>query len=445
MRLQDVFTAAIFALCLPLPGNAQQTTNSRQPDTAVVRLFDPGKVLLWQRYYRGTIDGVHVVEFSLAADGDLCQGYLRYPKSRTRIRLKGSVIKNQLRLVEFDAGNAPCGTWQGEIKNGNLEAEWRSLDQSSGAFAEAEESPHPLQTPTLNDRMPHYLRYTGQWQGRKATLVIAQSYGRQIAATLFLERTDRPYKLYGRMEADSLLALRTVDPLSRSAIRLDGIYQPGKDLGMTWNGAGERGELTFKPAGSFLVASDVWADFESSWDLLYPVTACPECNKWFDKKRSAWRRRLSADDHTAVPAERNRRRASGWVDIVCWEDPFISGFLFLTASGDSIPAGHAFSFDLQKKKVLTEEALFKTGAEWEAFLANRAAESWKKWPRTTTDKSFEAWIRTGGFPLRVPTSGGLVVSTPFHPVYGRSQVLIPYSELAPFVSNKRLLKRLPAE
>ncbi|MDX2135824.1 MAG: hypothetical protein SFV52_13625 [Saprospiraceae bacterium] len=445
MRLQDVFTAVIFTLFLPLSGAAQQTPVGRQPDTAVLRLFDPGKLLLWQRYYRGTIDGVHVVEFSLAADGEVCQGYLRYPKSRTRIRLKGSVVKNQLRLVEFDAGNTPCGTWQGEIKNGNLEVEWRSMDQASGAFAETKESLHPLQTPTLNDRQPRFIRYTGQWQGRKATLVIAQSYGEQIAGALFLARTDRVYKLHGRMEADSLLALRTIEPLSRSAIRLDGVFQPDTDLRLMWNGAGERGEFTLKPAGSFPVASDVWADFQSSRDLLYPVTTCPECNKWFDKKRAAWRRRFSTDEQTATAAERNLYQASGWVDIVCWEDQWISGFLFLTAPGDSIPAGHAFSFDLQKKNVLTEEALFKTGAEWEAFLTNRAAVTWKKWPRAATDKSFEAWIRSGGFPLRVPTSGGLVVSTSFHPVYGRNQVLIPYSELKPFVANKRLLKRLPTE
>ena len=52
------------------------------------------------------------------------------------------------------------------------------------------------------------------------------------------------------------------------------------------------------------------------------------------------------------------------------------------------------------------------------------------------DAGYRAWLDKNGFPLYTLRRDGLELSTPFHPVYGRQRLLIPYAELKPYMKKE---------
>lgn len=424
-----------------LPASAQKSTlaPARIPDTAVVNLFDPTTVLLWQRYYRGTLNDVHAIEFSLAFDGQSCRGYLRYPKSQTRVRLHGSLRDDKINLVEYTTDNIPCGYWTGTVRQEVLMADWSNVAQNLGAYAEARVSPYPLVSNNITAEMPRFTRYEGKSNGGTVDMILLQTHGNQLVGSLRWGGDATAYRLKGRLEADSLLSMQVVSAEQRQAVRIDGLFKAKAPLQLRWSTQGERRDLTLKPVGSFPAAADAWADFQVIRDVTYPRTDCSDCNRWFEKKINGWRK-LAPEGRGQKADERHFVQAAGWVDPACWNERLMSGYLFLSAPQDSMAAGWGFSFNLQARTLLELDDIFKVDATQKAFLTDFARKQSSTWGRMKTDPAFKQWIEKTGFPLQTINSKGLELSTPFHPVYGRYAVQVPADLLKPYVNKKKALK-----
>ncbi|MFZ4633361.1 MAG: hypothetical protein ACOYNO_04050 [Saprospiraceae bacterium] len=424
-----------------LSAQAQKSTLAfaRTPDTAVISLFDHSTVLLWQRYYRGTLNDVHAIEFSLASDGQSCRGYLRYPKSRTRVRLHGSLRDDKLNLIEYTADNAPCGYWTGTIRHDVLMADWSNVAQNLGAYAEARVSPYPLVANNITDETPNFTRYEGKSNGGGVEMILLQAYGNQLVGSLRWAGDATAYRLKGRLESDSLLSLQVVSADMRQAVRIDGVFKAKAPLHLRWSTQGERRDLDLKPAGSFPAAADAWADFQVIRDVTYPRTDCGDCNRWFEKKIGGWRK-LAPEGQVQKASERHKVQAAGWVDLACWSERVMSGYLFLSGPQDSLASGWGFSVNLHERTLMEIDDIFEVNAAWKDFLNSFAKKQSGTWARMKTDPAFKQWIDQTGFPLQTINNKGLELSTPFHPVFGRHAVQVPADMLKPYVNKKKALK-----
>ncbi|MEO6037838.1 MAG: hypothetical protein ABIQ93_05440, partial [Saprospiraceae bacterium] len=109
-------------------------------DTAIAKLFEQPATIKWIRVFKGRIDDASAVDLTLGYDGRNCRGYLVYTKSKTRIRLDGTLLDSiALQLEERGPGNMVTGHWQGQIRNHQLEADWTNFDLTLGTHLSADE------------------------------------------------------------------------------------------------------------------------------------------------------------------------------------------------------------------------------------------------------------------------------------------------------------------
>ncbi|HLP95427.1 MAG TPA: hypothetical protein VK168_15395 [Saprospiraceae bacterium] len=415
----------------PAPKPATATATAK--DTAITKLFDKPAEIKWVKTFKGRLDDASVIDLTLGFDGRNCRGYLTYAKSRIRFQLSGTLDTSGFLLQERDMSRNITGQLKGTLQNRRLEADWTNADNSLGSKLEAEEVA-PGQTVSLNCSDNKWSsRYITRYNGARCDMVLVRSHNGALDGFLWVESDGRTYKLKGDMKHTGSFEMEVLAAGDRLAALLSGKIIPGQNAEVFWVGSGEKRTFKFTLKDHFLLGCYEYADYATSYDVLYPRTPCPSCNTRLDEQVNQWIERCQTTFNekkiSLAPASRARQRASAWPEIASWTDQVFTGYLTFSDTWNAQPQGISFNYDLRTNKELTLDDLFNKGFNAQKYLSDWANREMPKLPGFATDPKYREWLSKEGFPLFTLRREGLEISTLFHPEYGRQTLLIPYSGL----------------
>ena len=410
-------------------------------DSAVVRLFEKPTEIKWIKRFKGRMDDAAVVDLVLAFDGRNCRGYLTYSKSNVRFQLTG-VFEDSIRfrLEERDPVKALTGTYVGVYQNRRLTAEWANAGNTLGNHLEAQEMP-PGQTLNVNCGDNKWAnRYLGRYNEARVDMALVRMHEGRLYGFLWVEADAKTYALEGEMDREGNYEITALLPGEKTAGLLSGNLKSSKATDCNWVGSGERRTFKLVQGQTMPFGCYEYADYRSSYDAVYPRTACNACNTWLDQEMKSWTERckstLTTRTEPLSPASRNIHRASAWAEIASWTDNVLCGYLTFTDTWSEQAQGQAFNFDLRTGKPIALEDVFNKGFNAKAWLEEYAKKESPKMPPFAADPKYREWIVKEGFPLFTLRRDGLELSTLFHPQYGRQSLTVPYLLLKPYMKKE---------
>ncbi len=419
-------------------------TQSNKPvlprDSAIVRLFEKPADLKWVRVFNGRMDDVSAVEIALGFDGRQCKGYLTYPTSRTRFKLEGTLPDtNHLRLEERDLSKQLTGRLEGRIAGKHLEAEWTNAANSLGARLEADDLPQGMALPPCGDNK-WTNRYIARFNNARIDMVVSRLHNGYLYGYLWVEADNKTYLLRGEISSKGDFTMTALLPGGKEAAKLRGNLKNPQALDCQWTGSGEQREFKLTQREHLTMGCLENADYTSSIDALYPrLATCNGCNTSLDQIVNDWARRcntaLAAQKAPPSPTTRARNRASAWTEVLCWTENVFSGCFHFSETWNPVAQGLAFNFDLRSGKEIKMEDLFNKSFEWKKWLEDYARKESPKMAQFVADPKYREWIAANGFPLVTIRRDGLLLSTCFHPDYGRQFLIVPYNELKPYMKK----------
>lgn len=429
----------LFAAMLLLP--ALLSAQRRNPqDTAVHRLFPKTAELQWVKYFSGRLDDVSDVDISLGFDGKNCKGYLVYTDSKTRLRLDGTLTDStSLKLREFSPANEMSGYLRGTLLGKRLDAEWINHNNTLGSLLEAEEVPAGQIGLSHCGDNKWVSRYATTLASKRFEVVLSRGNNGLLVGSAWTEADNQTYLLRGAITENGsyLLDVKTHD--GRPAGQMSGTMRFLQSFETNWQTPDRINQLfNFYLKESLSVGCNEYADFASSYDMLYPKTKCSACNTWLEKQVNAWvatcKEHFAAQKLPAKPANRASLRASGWADVSLWTDELFCGSLTFEESWNENPRSVSFNFDLKNGRDIAPNDLFIKNFDaktWLAEYAGREAVKLAAWSQPNA----RAWLQKEGFPLLLLRRDGLAMQTSFHPVFGQQTILIPYATLKPYLQK----------
>ncbi|MCY7327188.1 MAG: hypothetical protein LH618_01415 [Saprospiraceae bacterium] len=410
-------------------------------DTAIAKLFEQPASIKWVRVFKGRVDDASAVDMTLGYDGRSCRGYLNYLKSKTRIRLEGTLVDStQLRLEERGAGNVVVGRWEGRMSKRRLEADWTNVNNSLGIHLSADEFVPGLVLNLACSENKWANHYISRYNGARVDLVLMRIQNNALRGYCWIETDDKTYTLQGKMDKNGEYEMEALLPSGRVAAQMAGSIEPGRPMTCIWVGSGEKRAFNFILKGNYALGCYDYADYSSSYDALYPRTACTTCNTWFDQQLTVWVNRcksvIAAKKDPPTAATRSAQRASAWSEIACWTDHVFSGYLTFSDTWSEQAQGMAYNFDLRTGKSIVLEELFNKGFNPKTWLEDYARKEMPKMPQFAANPKYREWLNKEGFPLFALRREGLEISTLFHPQYGRQSLLVPYSALKPYMKKE---------
>lgn len=422
---------------LPAPVNAKATTVK---DTAILNLFEKPSDIKWVRYFRGRMDDAAVLDIALGFDGRSCRGYMTYTNSKTRFKLLGTLDTAGFFFEERDKSGSLTGLLRGSLSNRRIEAEWMNAGNTIGGRLEAEELMPGQQSPTLNCSDNKWSsRYITRYNGARCDMVLVRSHNGALDGFLWVESDGRTYRLKGDLKPNGDYEMEALGAGDRLAALLSGKLKPGQNTECNWVGSGERRSFKFVLKDHFLLGCYEYADYATSYDVLYPRTPCPHCNTQLDERVNQWIERCQQQMKQKLPqqtaANRSSQRASAWPEIACWTDNVFAGYITFADTWTEQAQGISFNFDLKTNKEFVLDDLFNKGFNAQKHLSDWANKEMPKLPGFATDPKYREWLTKEGFPLFVLRRGGLEISTLFHPQYGRQTLLVPYAGLKQYMKK----------
>ncbi len=413
-------------------------------DTALTKLFDKPADLKWGRYFRGRLDDVSEVQLSLAYDGTNCRGWFTYAKTRTRFKLDGYLNGAKLDLREFDAKGQHTGYLIGTLKGDVLELDWSNVSRTLGSRIEAVEVGVGRMNPTNCGDDKWTNRYNARYRGAAVELVLSRTHNGALNGYLWVEADGKTYVLRGRMNDDNqTYTLDALLPNGKKAGAMEGKIDADRKLTCAWRGGGEQRTFDLAFKDMLVTGCFDYADYRSSYDVLFPRTRCTTCNAQLDRWVNEWvdrcKANLAAKKEQPNAQNRASMRASGWMDVECWTDGVFSGLFTFTDTWSGKAEGVAFIFDVNTGENVPVESLFVKNFDSKTWFETFVKKESPKLPAFAADPEFRQWLVREGFPFITVRRDGLVLSTVFHPEYGRQQLLAPYETLKPFVKRDGLL------
>lgn len=441
--IRTVILSLILGLFLaPAAVFGQRTTRkiSGPPrDTAITKLFKNPATVKWTRTFKGRFDDGAMVIISFGFDGKNCIGHLTYAKSRTRFRLEGTLDSSSLQLEEWDMAHNQTGFLKGTIQGRHLSVEWTNADNTLGSRIEADDIPPGYVVNFDCSENKWSSRYITRYNNARCDMVLVRSQNGALDGFLWVEADGRTYKIKGEIKTDGEYEMEALGKGDRLVAMLSGNLKPGKSTVCKWTGSGERRQFNFILKDHFQLGCYEYADYASSYDVLYPHTPCSACNTWLDNEVNNWveqcRKTFSNKKVALSPATRNAQRASAWSEIGCWTDNLFSGYLIFSDTWSDQAQGIAYNFDLRTGKQVVLESLFHKTFNLKIWLSNFSAKEMPKLYSFANDIKYREWLNKEGFPFTLIRRDGFEMSTLFHPQYGRQTLFIPYELLKPYLKK----------
>jgi len=129
---------------------------------------------------------------------------------------------------------------------------------------------------------------------------------------------------------------------------------------------GKEFTCTFHADINLPVGCQEYADYATSYDVLYPKTRNEAFNQWIEKIMLTWNGKskkymneIVTMRQTPVPSMRQMLRAHAWTDIDVYNSDVISGQIHFSSSWTKNPTSQNLNFNLKSGKEILAKDIFR--------------------------------------------------------------------------------------
>ncbi len=429
-------------LIAPTANITAQKRQSAHSDSLLQHHFEPGTKLQWTRVYQVRLDDVQEMHLVLGYDGLQCNGWLEYPASGQKATIKGRLTDQDMLLVELNRELKVVATLEGRLDARKITGQRILSDRKSAQKLEGQSlSPLAIKTNNLpcSDNK-WYLKYRLKWDGRDATLLVSKLQAGMLVGMIAFEEQLPFYTLKGKfLTEDKCLIQVTTMPDKQHFGTLKGSFDQINKVSLTLEQNGKIKtylHCTLDEQLNVNCSQDLVNN--TSIDAVYPRTKSEAFNTLLDQRIKSWMQQMSG-----LARQKNQAHtASSWTELTCWQDDFMCAVTTYHTSWDTTWHSTVHLFNLKKKKELALEDLFQERFDYKTWFK---AQELKHLPGVVAygrDKQYANWLDTHGFPVQYFNQNGLVLSSLFHPVYGTSEIFLPWVTLKPYLRSGSVLKNL---
>lgn len=427
------FIAMFFSL------SAQQTVRERY----VYTLFDkPGKVK-WVKHFKGRMDDFNDIAVTLAYDGKNCRGQLVYLRSREQFRLEGTLKNDYLKLQEIDNEEAVSGFLVGLMQDESIQATWSNHNYSVGSQVVLKKQNNDSDFPTHCGDNKWMARYKGKLLNDEMALTLIKDSEFELRGTAFFKKENATYFVVGEIDEKNNFDLAVFDEHDVPKGKIQGTITEPENFRASFIKTNDRKIFTnFKKVERYNIGCLAYADYLSSYDILYPKTKNQAFNDWLEKMSRDWVNECKAyakevhqSNSAMAPPLRSALRANAWYDLEYASDKIFSGILIFSNTWTVGMEGKNINFDLEKGKEIKFEDIFKNDFDYKRYVKNYLNSLTHQYEKYN-DFKYRKWLAKQEFPYFNILPEGISFSTDYSMIYGRQQVTIPYSDLRAFLKKK---------
>lgn len=429
-----------FLLLIGLRPTAAQTTATEH---IVYALFDKPEKVQWLNHYHGRLDGINEVAVSLAFDGKRCKGLMTYLRSKEAIQLEGVIKNNLIDLKEINREGQNSGSLRGELNGKEILAEWVNLKEDVASILTLEQVEKEVKMATYCGENMWIKSFSGSLPNDKLRLIVQRVEEGQLRGMAHLGSARESFRAIGEIDEEGDYEIILQDADYRQQARMMGTFSEASSQRATFTKLGEKERpMGLRLESNLYMGCQEFADYSSSFDVIYPKTINAAFNDWMEVEVDRWMksckdyarevRSLNPKQKTGL---RSAIRAYGWSDIDFYSPHVISGFMTYNNTWLSQPESFAFNFDLEKGQEITLEDIFRKDFDVAVFvleyLHNHQAQA--KW---FEDPEYRKWLQGRDFPFFTIREEGICFCTAYHSLYGRHELTIPYSDLKPYLKKR---------
>ncbi len=437
-----IFTGLFFLTTL---GLAQSGARER----SVYQLFDKPSKILWIQHFQGRMDDLTDIAISLAFDGKNCKGELIYLRSKEKFTLRGRLKNSLLDLEELDKQGKVSGHIAAELTDDGISGEWANFDKTIGSSIHLTQRDQPFELPSHcgNNKWVHV--YQGNLGAQTVELILHKMNHAELRGIAYNLEQRKSYRLIGQLGLKNQFDIELQDSFGHVAGRLRGQFSNEQQIRANFthtNGSSQKLDCQLTEAMS--IGCVEYADYLSSYDVIYPQTNSPAFNRWMKQTAENW----VAESHDFAvrankrhpapqPEQRASYRAFAWTDIEFLGDGIISGTFSQANTWTDEQRSRVFNFDLQRGREIRQEDVFGDDFDRQSFIRQYIHSSIEQ-HILYGNYQFRAWIAAADFSYFNIRREGIAFSTAFNPLYGRQHITIPYHILRPYFKKDNPVQRV---
>jgi len=407
----------------------------------VLNRFEQPNKIKWIKHFKGRIDDLNDIALTLGYDGSQYIGQMRYLRSQDTFWWEGEFKDGMIQLEEYKASEEPCGYIYGQLKEDQFIAEWSNYNNSSSAQMILQEVDVPAEMPTYCGDNKWIATFAGNYMSREIALILQNDLNDLIHGTIYMGIEGQTFQLRGSVtNTNGRFQVSMTDDLGHMRGYLIGQYEDQDRLYLQWQGPShETVTLRLNRKHAIQVGCRAYADFSSSYDILYPKTTSSAYNRWINRTVDDWTRscrQYALQVQQKNPAKkvslRSSLRANAWCDLEQYSKEIISGYMIFSNTWSVDMEAKAFNFDIKANKWITLDDVFQEGVNVKQLIREQLNKQMEQ-HAFYSDPDFRAWITKQSFKQFTLRKEGIAFSTPYSSVYGRQQVTLSYRILKPYL------------
>lgn len=417
----------------------QQTARERY----VYTLFEkPGKVK-WVKHFKGRIDDINDIAVTLAYDGKNCRGQMVYLRSREQFRLEGTLKNDYLKLQEIDHEEAVSGYLVGQFAEEQILASWSNHNYSIGGDVRLKKLTNDADFPSHCGDNKWMTRYKGKLVNEELELVLLKDSEFELRGVAFFKKENASYIVKGEIDERQNINLKVIDEHDLPKGTIQGTIKASDGFRAAFINANDKKVFTnFKKQESYSIGCMAFADYLSSYDIIYPKTKSQKFNEWIENVSREWVNNcqeysndVRKSNNSLAPPLRAALRANAWYDAGFASDKIFSGMLIFSNTWTVGMKGKNVNFDLEKGEEIKFENVFKKDFDHNKYVKNYMNSLTHQYEKYNNFK-YRKWLSRQDFPYFNISPEGIVFSTEYSMIFGRQQVTIPYADLKAFLKKK---------
>ncbi len=418
-------------------------------ESSLLDFFEKPKKVQWVKHYKGRIDDLNDVAISLAYDGKNCKGELLYLRSKEVFDLVGILKKGKLTLQEIDQYQNISGYLKGEMSDDRLKLDWSNTTNTIGGRILLDEVDQPYNIPTYCGDNKWIRLYKGLIGRDKVELILHKESSQLVNGTAYFKNENKTFQVRGFIDAFDNVNLNIKDHFDQPQGKLEGTFDEKQKFNANFlDNSYKQTTCSFYMKHLLPIGCVEYADYSTSYDVLYPKTKNAAFNKWAEQLTEEWIKScklyaIKTKKHYAQmePPLRSAIRANVWCAVDYYSDKLISGVLTFSNTWTSEEENRAINFDLKKNKEINIEDIFKRDFDYRELLRTYLNEQISK-HELYKNLDYREWLSKEDFPFFTIRKDGINFSTKFNPIFGQQEVLIPYAKLKEHMKKKSIIADL---
>lgn len=377
----------------------------------------------WLKDFTGYLDYAHEVRMVIATDNEIYKGAYELKSSGLRFYIDGHLEDDDIHFVETDINGRITGYISGQLNEDKFYCTWSDIKNIEQL---------DLYLYDLN-AIGSIENYLGWIEFYRATNV------NDVANTFTLQYKEGDYtlnlggkKILMECNDDACATLSNISAFKENTdeVLLDRIHRS-----VLFKSINNEQKINLQIANKIKFTTQAFMDFDERVSAIYPQNDNQKFNNWSQLFFQSLFNKETFEDITKTKndaiSERCKHQFVGDIIVDMATDSLFSGLYFVQSSAKTSVAETPFCYDLRKNKIMDIHAALIIDDRWQTFLQTKANESMKDGDA----------IKKTNFSIYTLCEIGLKCRTPFNTITGREELIIPYSELKPYIQKKGSLAK----